>query len=158
MSISDEMMWRYYELLTDVQIPEIEKMKLELHPMQAKKDLARIIVTDFHSAEAATKAAEDWTKQFQERELPSVIELIQVKLDDVKTVLVQSNQWQIRMDKVLHKSGFAVSVTEAQRKIKQGSVQVEGNVITDMWSSVIIGGPPFDVRIGRTLKKVHIVP
>src|SRR5207247_9110826 len=47
MSISDDMMWRYYELLTDVQIAEIEKMKRESHPMEAKKDLARRIVTDF---------------------------------------------------------------------------------------------------------------
>src|SRR6202049_4362481 len=70
MSVSDEMMWRYYELLTDVQLPEIEKMKLESHPMDAKKDLARRIVTDFHSPEAATKAAEDWAKQFQKHKLP----------------------------------------------------------------------------------------
>src|ERR1700719_2045758 len=48
MSISDEMMWRYYELLTDVQVADIEKMKREVHPMQAKKDLARRIVSDFH--------------------------------------------------------------------------------------------------------------
>src|SRR5450432_387421 len=70
MSISDQMMWRYYELLTDVQLPEIEKMKSELHPMEAKKDLGRRIVTDFHSAEAAVKAAEDWAKQFQKDEVP----------------------------------------------------------------------------------------
>ena len=56
MSISDEMMWRYYELLTDVQVAEIEKMKREAHPMQAKKDLARRIVADFHSAEAAAQS------------------------------------------------------------------------------------------------------
>src|SRR5213593_377070 len=68
MSISDQMMWRYYELLTDVQLPEIEKMKRETHPMQTKKDLARRIVADFHSAEAATKATEDWAKQFQKNE------------------------------------------------------------------------------------------
>src|SRR5438094_1044861 len=55
MSISDDMMWRYYELLTDVQIPDIKKMKRESHPMEAKKDLACRIVTDFHSAEAARK-------------------------------------------------------------------------------------------------------
>src|SRR5437588_6392293 len=55
MSVSDEVMWRYYELLTDVQVPEIEKMKREAHPMQAKKDLARRIVADFHSVEAARK-------------------------------------------------------------------------------------------------------
>ncbi|MGA8867772.1 MAG: tyrosine--tRNA ligase, partial [Candidatus Sulfotelmatobacter sp.] len=56
MAISDERMWRYYELLTDVQAAEIERMKREAHPMQAKKDLARRIVADFHSADAAGKA------------------------------------------------------------------------------------------------------
>src|SRR5450432_622787 len=70
MSISDEMMWRYYELLTDVQIADIEKMKRESHPMQAKKDLAARIVTDFHSVEAAVKASEDWAKQFQQGAVP----------------------------------------------------------------------------------------
>src|SRR6476660_5687462 len=70
MSISDPMMWRYYELLTDAQLPEIEKMKRETHPMDAKKDLARRIVTDFHSADAAAKAAEEWAKQFQKDEAP----------------------------------------------------------------------------------------
>src|ERR1700756_5281444 len=59
MSISDEMMWRYYELLTDVQMSEIEQMKREAHPMQPKKDLAARIVKDFHSADASAKAAED---------------------------------------------------------------------------------------------------
>jgi tyrosyl-tRNA synthetase len=71
MSISDAMMWRYYELLTDMQLPEIEKMKRESHPMEAKKDLARRIVTDFHSADAAVKAAEDWAMQFQKAEVPT---------------------------------------------------------------------------------------
>src|SRR5579871_3194860 len=79
MSISDEMMWRYYELLTDIQLPEIEKMKRDAasgvsHPMTLKKDLARRIVADFHSAEAATKAADDWAKQFQKDEVPDSVE------------------------------------------------------------------------------------
>ena len=77
MSISDRMMWRYYELLTDVQMAEIERMKQEAHPMEAKKDLAARMVKDFHSAEAAAKAAEDWAKQFQKDEVPDVIELVQ---------------------------------------------------------------------------------
>jgi tyrosyl-tRNA synthetase len=126
--------------------------------MQAKKELARRIVGDFHSAEAATKAAEDWAKQFQDRESPTVIELVQVKLDDVKTEPVTEGQWQIRLDKLLYKAGFANSISEAQRKLKQGSVQIAGEVKTEVWSSAINGGPPFDVRIGRTMKKVHIVP
>src|ERR1700761_2586689 len=95
MSISDEMMWRYYELLTDVQVAEIEKMKSEMHPMQAKKDLARRIVAAFHGVEAAAKAGEDWGKQFQEREAPTIIELIQVKLDEVKTEPLPDGRWQI---------------------------------------------------------------
>src|SRR5436309_1343209 len=83
MSISDEMMWRYYELLTDVQVAEIEKMKRESHPMQAKKDLAARIVKDFHSADAAGKAAEDWAKQFQKDELPADIPMVRVRFVDV---------------------------------------------------------------------------
>src|SRR6201987_5888904 len=83
MSISDEMMWRYYELLTDVQVAEIEKMKREAHPMQAKKDLARRIVTDFHSAEAAAKAGEDWAKQFQKDEVPEDIDSVNIRLAEI---------------------------------------------------------------------------
>ncbi|MGA9640192.1 MAG: tyrosine--tRNA ligase [Terriglobales bacterium] len=78
MSISDEMMWRYYELLTDVRTEKIAQMKQDAatgkaHPMALKKELARSIVADFHSAEAASKAAEDWTKQFQKHEAPEDI-------------------------------------------------------------------------------------
>jgi len=88
-----------------------------------------------------------------------VIELVQVKLDDVKTEpLPGEGWWQIRLDKLLHKAGFANSISDAQRKLKQGSVQIAGKVETEVWSSAMSGGPPFDVRIGRTMKKVHIVP
>src|ERR1700746_3892228 len=83
MSISDEMMWRYYELLTDVQVAEIESYKKLQHPMQAKKELAARIVKDFHSAEAATKAAEDWAKQFQKDEVPEEIEVVQIPQAEV---------------------------------------------------------------------------
>ncbi|MFZ2084275.1 MAG: tyrosine--tRNA ligase, partial [Candidatus Sulfotelmatobacter sp.] len=78
MSISDEMMWRYYELLTDVQVADIDKMKREAHPMQAKKDLARRIVEDFHSAEAAKKVAEDWAKQFQKDQVPEELDSVDI--------------------------------------------------------------------------------
>src|SRR5580692_7610708 len=84
MSISDEMMWRYYELLTDVQVGEIEKMKREAHPMQAKKELARRIVEDFHGAEAAGKAGEDWGKQFQRDEVPEDVEQIEISVARIR--------------------------------------------------------------------------
>src|SRR5439155_7166903 len=84
MSISDEMMWRYYELLTDVQVAEIAKLKQEAHPMQAKKDLARRIVADFHSPEAAGKAGEDWGKQFQKAEIPESVEEVFITLAEIQ--------------------------------------------------------------------------
>src|SRR5438552_6761877 len=79
MSISDEMMWRYYELLTDLSLADIEKMKRDVaagaaHPMNLKKELARRIVADFHSTEAAAKAAEDWPKQYQKNEVPDDVQ------------------------------------------------------------------------------------
>ncbi len=94
MSISDEMMWRYYELLTDVQVAEIEKMKREAHPMQAKKDLARRIVTDFHSAEAAAKAGEDWAKQFQKDEVPENLAPVAVEAAALGLTQIQAGAVQ----------------------------------------------------------------
>ena len=64
MSISDQMMWRYYELLTDVQVAEIEELKKLQHPMEAKKELAWRIVKDFHSADLGRQAREDWVSSF----------------------------------------------------------------------------------------------
>ncbi|MBV9482031.1 MAG: tyrosine--tRNA ligase [Acidobacteria bacterium] len=80
MSIRDQLMWRYYELLTDLQLAEIEKFKRELHPMQAKKELARRIVTEFHSPQAAEEAMEDWARQFQKDEVPSDLAVIEVPI------------------------------------------------------------------------------
>jgi len=83
MSISDQMMWRYYELLTDVSTVEIGKMTEQaatgqVNPMQYKKELARRIVADTHGEAAAAKAAEDWAKQFQKREAPEEVEMVSV--------------------------------------------------------------------------------
>src|SRR5246127_2521604 len=104
MSISDEMMWRYYELLTDVQLSEIERMKNDVapgaaHPMALKKDLARRIVADFHSTEAANKAGEDWAKQFQKDEVPEDTE--EILIEDVgEIVSVRSdNEARVRVDR-----------------------------------------------------------
>ena len=88
MSISDELMWRYYTLLTDLQTPQIEELKSNvasgvLHPMQAKKDLARRIVADFHSEHAAREAEENWEKQFQKHEIPKELEVAVVSLNSI---------------------------------------------------------------------------
>jgi tyrosyl-tRNA synthetase len=136
MSISDEMMWRYYELLTDVQLPEIEKMKRESHPMTAKKDLARRIVADFHSADAAAKAADDWAKQFQKDEVPTSVEQVSVKFGDIEwspsedpaASVAGTGQLGIKLDRLLVKCGLADSATDATRKLKEGAVRVGDSV------------------------------
>jgi tyrosyl-tRNA synthetase len=156
MSISDEMMWRYYELLTDVQIPEIEKMKREVHPMQAKKDLARRIVADFHSAEVATKAGEDWAKQFQKDEVPQDVEEVFIALAEVGGHVVDTDRGAaatVRADRLLVRCGLAASTTDAGRKLKQGSVRVDDHVLTEPYFSQT-GPPPMrlPLRVGKQLR------
>jgi tyrosyl-tRNA synthetase len=157
MSISDAMMWRYYELLTDVQLPEIEKMKTESHPMESKKDLARRIVTDFHSSEAATKAAEDWAKQFQKGALPEDVEQVSVPFADVAT----KDGDGIRADRLLVQAGLASSASEATRKIKENAVRVNGEPLSGAVINIApdpAGSMSMTVQLGRKIKKVTINP
>jgi tyrosyl-tRNA synthetase len=165
MSISDEMMWRYYELLTDVQLAEIDKMKHEAHPMQAKKDLAARIVKDFHSAEAAVKAADDWAKQFQNDEMPDTLEEVSVSAKDfflssdtdntadgVKYALEHGAA--IKLDKLLKAIGLAESVSDGARKLKQRAVHINGETKTE---PAIFVGPrqqELIVKVGRKIKRV----
>jgi tyrosyl-tRNA synthetase len=144
MSISDAMMWRYYELLTDVQMAEIERMQRETHPMQAKKDLAARIVKDFHSPDAAAKAAEDWAKQFQKGGVPDEIEEVEIEVSDTK----------IRVDKLLARAGLAESVSDAARKLKQGSVKINGEPISDPTTTVDLSSSVV-LQAGRKIKKVR---
>jgi tyrosyl-tRNA synthetase len=173
MSISDEMMWRYYELLTDVQVAEIEKMKREMHPMAAKKELARRIVTDFHSAEAAGKAGEDWGKQFQKDQVPEELELVDVRVADVgvdpegghhgAAVCVArgvnpEKRRIVRLDKLIRNAGLASSNNEAGAKLKGGAVTLDGSPIGE---SNFIADLPLDyyvvLKVGRRMKKVRLV-
>jgi len=157
MSISDEMMWRYYELLTDVQVAEIAAMKIETHPMQAKKDLARRIVADFHSAEAAGKAGEDWARQFQKNETPESLEAVDVPLKDVGEITPLPGS-TIRVDKVVFKAGLAASVTEAGNRRKAGSVKFNGEVVKDPIYGAAIPPVTIDIRVGHRMKRVQIRP
>ena len=158
MSISDQMMWRYYELLTDVQISEIEKMKGQSHPMERKKDLARRIVTDFHSAEAARKVGEDWAKQFQKGEVPEAVEQVSVSFAKVAT----KERNGIHVDRLLVEAGLASSISEANRKIKEKAVRVDGTVIDPAHRVLLITPNPvhtsITIQLGRAIKKVTITP
>jgi len=173
MSISDEMMWRYYELLTDVQVADIEKMKRESHPMQSKKELARRIVADFHSAEGAIKAEEDWTKRFQKDEVPDEIKSIEIMYDTVRAATVvppeggkvrlvgngrDRAQWLgLRVDKLVHQAGLAASNTEAVTKLKAGAVKIAGQDLAGQDILVICTNHEFDLRVGRRDVRIRIL-
>jgi tyrosyl-tRNA synthetase len=153
MSISDDMMWRYYELLTDLQLSEIEKIKGEAHPMEAKKDLARRIVTDFHSADTAKQAAEDWAKQFQKDETPENIESVSVSYPEVAAPGRDGHA--VKLDKLLARCGLADSVSDASRKVKQKAVRIDGEVKTELVLPVQLPAELL-VRVGRNIRKVAI--
>jgi tyrosyl-tRNA synthetase len=171
MSISDEMMWRYYELLTDVQVADIEKMKREAHPMQAKKDLAKRIVADFHSVDAATKAGEDWARQFQKDEVPSSVELVRIPLERVNAAnsreLADEESYfplddpklpHIRLvwfNKILVEAGLAPSGTEASREIKKNGVRIGDKTINQMVITMLLDAEKV-VRLGKKMKRVLI--
>ncbi len=156
MSISDEMMWRYYELLTDVQVAEIEKMKRETHPMQAKKELARRIVADFHSAQVAAKAAEDWAKQFQKHEVPESAEEIIIALSEIGGYIADTELGPaatVRADRLLVRCGLASSTTDAGRKLKQGSVKVDGRMHKEPFFTQTAPPPMrLPLRVGKQLR------
>jgi tyrosyl-tRNA synthetase len=172
MSISDEMMWRYYELLTDVQVADIEKMKREAHPMQAKKELARRIVGDFHSAEAAGKAAEDWARQFQKSEVPEELELVDVRLADVvlegrgggavrvvaRQAVDPGDRYLIRVDKLIRQAGLSNSNTEAATRVRSGAVSIDGESLGPEEFIVYMAANLYAVlRVGRRMKKVRLI-
>jgi tyrosyl-tRNA synthetase len=176
MSISDEMMWRYYELLTDVKTEQIAAMKADAasgksHPMALKKQLAQGIVADFHSVEAAAKAGEDWAKQFQKdqspEDLPEVsIDIAKVKIADVtpdsneggSAQNVTSNLSDIeilRADKLIREAGFVTSTTEGSRRVKEKAVHINGHVIEKL-AIRVCPNEPLIVRVGKKIKKIQL--
>jgi len=164
MSISDELMWRYYELLTDVSMGKIEEMKSRvsagtLHPMKAKKELAERIVADFHSPQLARQAAVNWEKQFQRDEVPENVEAVTLRYGDIVGSGVETatgNGAHARIDKLLLKSGLVASASEGQRKIKEHAVRLNGNVVAQ--PSFAIPSFPFEamVQVGRKLRRVTV--
>jgi tyrosyl-tRNA synthetase len=160
MSISDDLMWRYYTLLTDVRADQIEDLKTDaksgsLHPMQAKKDLARRIVADFHSEQDAGEAAENWAKQFQKHETPDDLSKLTLKLSDIGGSPDGAGAHSVRVDKLLAKAGLADSASDGQRKIKQHAVKIDGELCADASLNVKIP-QEFVVRVGRQMKRIRI--
>jgi len=111
MSISDDLMYRYYLLLTDLSIDEIAEVK-KIHPRQAKEDLAKRIVTDFHGPQEAAEAAAEFRKVFSKKEIPDQLDEFMV------------NAGKIAVLDLVAQSGLVKSKAEARRLIRQGAVSM----------------------------------
>jgi tyrosyl-tRNA synthetase len=157
MSISDDLMWRYFYLLTDLRGSEIETMLLyvtegKLHPMEVKKDLARTIVADFHGQAAAKSADENWARMFQAGETAEDLEEVAVAYADVAG---PEGTQQIRLPKLLVAMGLAASGTEANRKIAEKAVRVDGDVVESLLIPVKLPAR-LTVRLGKRAKAAVI--
>ncbi|NQT91066.1 MAG: tyrosine--tRNA ligase [Candidatus Omnitrophica bacterium] len=133
MSISDELMWKYYELLTDVPLNEIEKMKDGMHPKDAKARLAKEIITTYHSKKDALKAEKEFEKVHKKREYPEHIhEYCDSNIESKLWICDILTKYEGVHPITKEKQGpLAKSTSEARRKIKEGSVKIDGTKIAD---------------------------
>jgi tyrosyl-tRNA synthetase len=152
MQVSDGLMFRYYELLTDTSVTQIAEMRSriasgELHPMEAKIALGKSIVADFHSAQEAERAAEVFNSVVRRKEVPDDIQDVPMP-EEARTAA------GIRVDKLLAKIGLAPSVTEAARRIKAGAVEINGEKVRDL----VLPDPPAEliIQVGKNWRRVRL--
>jgi tyrosyl-tRNA synthetase len=165
MSISDHMMWRYYELLTDVSLQWIKNRRLLIehgdNPMVSKKELACMIVRDFHSPEAAQKADQDWSARSQRHKfrdkqyVPDGADQIQVSYEEVKGSSGRV-AFPLRVDKLLAHAGMASSVAEGARKIKQGAVEIDHAPVVEPILALQAIPTRLTIRAGKLWKLVTV--
>jgi tyrosyl-tRNA synthetase len=134
MSISDDLMLKYYELLSDVSLDAIKAM----HPMEAKKQLAATIVDRFHGEGAGQQAREDFEAQFAKKEIP----------DDVPEASMEAEDGSVWIIKALTQNGLTASNGEAIRMLKQNALSIDGEKITDKDYQLQPGGP-YLIKLGK---------
>ena len=151
MSISDDLMLRYYDLLTTTSSEDIKLMTSDIasgktHPMDAKKKLAKIIISQLYCSEDADQAEEEFTRVFSHRELPTEIEEYHWNVDDKSIWIVG----------LLEQTGLVSSKSEARRMISQGAVSIDGNKITDNDQNISVSNDMI-VKVGkRRFKRIVI--
>jgi tyrosyl-tRNA synthetase len=153
MSISDELMWKYWELLTDLRLSEIEALKAgvtcgTVHPMEVKKRLARTITAGFHGEAAAAGADENWARMFQQKGESEDLEEVSLSFAEV----AGSEPNQIRLPKLLVRLGLAASGAEANRKIAERAVKLDGEVAENLLVVVTELPARIVVRLGKRAK------
>jgi tyrosyl-tRNA synthetase len=142
MSINDEMMLKYYELLSHISLEELNELKNSLkegkiNPRDAKEALAFEIVERYHGNEQAKKARERFIKLFRQKDIP----------EDIETVEISYEQEGIWLPKLLKEKGITKSTSESIRLIKQKAIKVNNNVITD--SDIRLQHGEYVVKIGK---------
>ncbi len=157
MSISDELMWKYWVFLTDLRQSEVDELQAEvaaghLHPMDAKKRLARTITAGFHGEEAAQHADENWARMFQQKSESEDLEEVHIAYADLVGPSGAPGALQIRLPKLLIQLGLAASGAEASRKIAEKAVKLDGEVASN--AVIPVAGLPVRmvVRLGKRAK------
>ena len=153
MQISDGLMFRYYELLTDVSMEEISAMqermaKGELHPMTAKMELGQMIVTDFHSAAAAGRAAEEFNRVVRQKETPADIRVVPLPEG------LRGPNGLVNVDKLIARVGLAESVSDASRKRKAGAIEINGQRVTELFVPGTAG--EWLIQVGKSWLRVTL--
>ena len=144
MSIPDELMWSYYELLTDRTPANIAALKAEIlsgkkHPMDVKMQLAREIIAPFHGQDAGNKASEQFQRVFRDRQAPEEAPVKKIAMNGVK-----------KLTTLLVELQLIASKSEAERLIKQGGVEIDGARVDDPRKDVDLGRPSeFLLRAGK---------
>jgi tyrosyl-tRNA synthetase len=157
MSISDELMWKYWVLLTDLRQSEVDAMQAEvlagkLHPMDAKKKLARTITAGFHDEPTAQSADENWAQMFQQKGESGDLEEVHIAYADVAGPATEDGGLPIRLPKLLVQLGLAASGAEANRKIAEKAVKLDGEVAANSVVSVDALPVRQVVRLGKRAK------
>lgn len=125
MSISDELMWKYFELLTDISPAEIEKLRTsDENPRNIKVNLAKLIIKDFHSESAANEAEENFVRQFVNKDVP----------DEIEETNLAAGSYNLA--EMLLQTNLAPSKKEAKRLIEQGGVKLNGEKISDTGAQI----------------------
>ena len=158
MTIPDALIPRYYELLTDVLPAEIAQIQADiasekLHPMQAKRDLARTITADFHSQAEAAHAEENWSRQFQQGGVSDDIEEIGIAQAEIAAPPTETQALLVRVPKLLVHLGLVSSNAEGTRKLAEGAVKIEGETHKDLTYPLAELPATLTVRLGKKAKR-----
>ena len=146
MSVSDDLMYKYYELLTDEDVAGIKAAVKEgkLHPKDAKVDLAKIIVTQYHGRAEAQRQGEEFDRAFKNKGFPSDVPLVEVAVSTEAVGIIDA---LVELSKILSSRG------EAKRKIQENAVEVNGAKVSDIGLTLVSGGE-YRIRVGKKFARV----